>query len=347
MAPSTATLAQQYVNIILAVSSYWVCSIGLVFLNKYLLSSPDLKLDAPLFITWYQCVCTVGLCFICSFLAKYFPNYITVPNMSIDHRVSREVLPLSFVFVGMIAFNNLCLKNVGVSFYYVGRSLTTVFNVICSYLILGQQTSAKALLCCLFIIFGFFLGVDQEDASGSLSVSGVIYGVLASLFVALNAIYTRRTLSTVGDSIWRLTMYNNLNACVLFLPLMLFTGEIGNVAYFQNIMSSYFWIMMSLSGFFGFIMGYVTGWQIQATSPLTHNISGTAKAAAQTVMAVVIWSEVKPFLWWCSNFIVLAASGAYARVQQLDMDRKFNENKRASATRESRQPLLDDKKEES
>lgn len=30
----------------------------------------------------------------------------------------------------MIAFNNLCLKYVGVSFYYVGRSLTTVFNVV-------------------------------------------------------------------------------------------------------------------------------------------------------------------------------------------------------------------------
>ena len=30
----------------------------------------------------------------------------------------------------MIAFNNLCLKYVGVAFYNVGRSLTTVFNVV-------------------------------------------------------------------------------------------------------------------------------------------------------------------------------------------------------------------------
>lgn len=41
-----------------------------------------------------------------------------------------QVLPLSFVFVAMIAFNNLCLKYVDVSFYYIGRSLTTVFNVV-------------------------------------------------------------------------------------------------------------------------------------------------------------------------------------------------------------------------
>ena len=41
-----------------------------------------------------------------------------------------QVLPLSIVFVGMITFNNLCLKYLGVSFYNVGRSLTTVFNVV-------------------------------------------------------------------------------------------------------------------------------------------------------------------------------------------------------------------------
>jgi hypothetical protein len=36
-------LSQQYLVILAAVSSYWTCSIGLVFLNKHLLSSPDLE----------------------------------------------------------------------------------------------------------------------------------------------------------------------------------------------------------------------------------------------------------------------------------------------------------------
>ena len=86
----------------------------------------------------------------------------------------RQVLPLSVVFVLMITTNNLCLKNVGVAFYYVGRSLTTVFNVLLTYLILGNKTSLRyiidvinfhscyadmliyfrALSCCAVIIFG-------------------------------------------------------------------------------------------------------------------------------------------------------------------------------------------------
>lgn len=316
-----SALEKQYLVIFAAVSSYWVCSISLVFLNKYLLSS--LELDAPLFITFYQCFFSVMLCLICAQLSASFPGYIKFPKMTVDQKLSREVLPLSIIFVAMVTFNNLCLKNVGVSFYYVGRSLTTVFNVICTYLILGQKTSLQALGCCGLIVAGFFLGVNQEDAAGSLSVSGVVYGVLASLCVALNAIYTKKTLPVMGDSIWRLTMYNNLNACFLFVPLMLFTGEFGTIPYFDQLFTTYFWAMMSLSGFFGFIMGYVTGWQIQATSALTHNISGTAKAAAQTVMAVIIWQETKFFLWWISNLVVLLGSAAYTWVQKKDLDKKF------------------------
>ena len=54
-----------------------------------------------------------------------------------------------------------------------------------------------------------------------------------------------------------------------------------------------FWLLMTLSGAMGFMMSYVTGLQIQVASALTHNISGTAKAAFQTLLAV-LWFQV-PF----------------------------------------------------
>ena len=62
------------------------------------------------------------------------------------------------------------------------------------------------------------------------------------------------------------------------------------------------------------------------TSPLTHNISGTAKAAAQTVMATQWYGEVKTAGWWMSNLVVLFGSGAYARVKQLEMAAAANQS---------------------
>jgi len=305
-------------QILLAVSSYWFISISLVFVNKSLLSG-SAKLEAPLFITCFQCVVTVAACYVLRSLSRMFPTKLSFPDLALNLTIIKQVLPLSLVFVGMITFNNLCLKNVGISFYYVGRSLTTVFNVFLTYLLLGQKTSLPAISCCGVIMAGFYMGVDQEDASGTFSLAGTIFGVAASLFVALFSIYTKKILPVVDGNIWALTFYNNVNACFLFAPLILAFGELPVIAEFDQLTDLYFWFLMAIGGIFGFAIGWVTGNQIKMTSPLTHTISGTAKAAAQTVMATYWFSEVKTFWWWVSNAVVLVGSAGYATVRQIEM----------------------------
>lgn len=314
-----STLLFQYAKIAGVVAVYWVVSITMVFANKALLSGQGV--NAPFFITGYQCLVTAALCFGFSTAGPFLPG-VNLPPPTVKPKLLLKVLPLSVIFICMIMFNNLCLKNVDVSFYYVGRSLTTVFNVICTYLILGQTTSIQSIGCCGVIIFGFILGVDQEGIAGSLSVIGVTYGVLASLFVSLFAIYTKKVLPVVDGSVWLLTYYNNINACLLFAPLVLLSGEWSQLMAFPGLADPHFWLLMTVAGVFGFSIGYVTGLQIQVTSPLTHNISGTAKACVQTVLGSWWFTESRPFLWWTSNVIVLVGSGAYTRVKQLEMEAK-------------------------
>lgn len=143
-------------------------SILTVFVNKALLSG-DKDLDAPLFITWIQCITSVVLCLLLRMLKKsYLPN----PNV-FSHATIQQVLPLAILFTMMVGMNNLCLKYVAVSFYYIGRSLTTVFNVIFSYVLLRQGCSVRCMMCCATIIFGFWLGVDQESIAGKLEIGFV------------------------------------------------------------------------------------------------------------------------------------------------------------------------------
>ena len=170
----------------------------------------------------------------------------------------------------MITLNNLCLKHVTVSFYYVGRyffifisyahsatnyricrSLSTVFNVLLTYFVLGQKTSLPTITCCAIILGGFYLGVFQEDVSGSFSMLGTVFGVLSSFFVSLNAIYTKKVLPAVDGNIWALTFYNNVNACILFLPMMLVFGEVPVVVSFEYLSSPNFWFLMTVGGIFG------------------------------------------------------------------------------------------------
>lgn len=186
------------------------------------------------------------------------------------------------------------------------------------------------MFCCAIIITGFLVGVDQEGSSGELSYIGVVFGVLASLCVSLNAIYTKKVLPVVDSNIWRLQLYNNFNAVLLFLPLMVICGEVKAIYGFHMLTSAYFWGMMFLGGLFGIAIGYVTGLQIKVTSPLTHNVSGTAKACAQTILSVTVNHETKTALWWFSNALVLGGSTAYTFVKHQEM--KTEQSKDESTT---------------
>lgn len=320
-------LVNKYLLVFFVVTLYWTVSICTVFMNKLLLSSDTVNLDAPLFVCWFQCLVTACLCALLSALARCYPNVITFPECNpFDLDIFRKILPLSISFTLMVATNNLCLKYVGVAFYYVGRSLTTVFNVVLTYILLRQKTSFKATMCCVFVVFGFLLGVDQESLTGQFSLRGTIYGVMGSLILAWYSIQTKKALVHVNQEVLLLSYYNNVYSSVFFLPLILINGEMSAILNYEHIFAPWFISAMVFGGLCGFAIGFVTVLQIKVTSPLTHNISGTAKACAQTVIATQWYNDEKSTLWWASNVIVLLASAVYTRVKQLEMQRQHERN---------------------
>ena len=71
--------------------------------------------------------------------------------------------------------------------------------MILTYMILQQTTSFRVLQSCGLVFLGYMIGSYGEV---NFSWLGVIFGVLASLFTALNAIYVKKTLSVVNNDQW-------------------------------------------------------------------------------------------------------------------------------------------------
>eukprot|EP00522_Entomoneis_paludosa_P016474 CAMPEP_0172449240 /NCGR_PEP_ID=MMETSP1065-20121228/7996_1 /TAXON_ID=265537 /ORGANISM="Amphiprora paludosa, Strain CCMP125" /LENGTH=199 /DNA_ID=CAMNT_0013200867 /DNA_START=105 /DNA_END=704 /DNA_ORIENTATION=+ len=174
--------------------------------------------------------------------------------------------------------------------------------------------------CLAVVICGFLMGTNGEV---NFSMKGTMAGILSSLFVSLNSIFTKKVLPAVDDDHWRLTFYNNVNASIMFIPLMIaFEAEPLMASWASGqLFSAPFWAAMMVAGFFGFSIGIVTVLQIKATSPLTHNISGTAKAAVQSMLAFYIWKNPATFMGVMGIFTVLGGSLLYTLV-------KMNENKK-------------------
>lgn len=317
-------LVLKYLHIALVVALYWIISMATVFVNKSLLSSKSIDLDAPFFVVWFQCLVSVCVCLSMKVMSSLQPKLFSFPQGSpfALHSI-KLVLPVTLFFDAMVIFNTLCLKFADVTYYYIGRSLTTVFNVALTFYILKEEISYNAFICCIVIVVGFFMGIDQESMAGTLSIKGAISGILASFSLSLYSIYNKKVLPSLGNHIWLLAFYNNAYSCILLLPMMLFNGEFERVWNYDKLLSSDFWVLMIFGGICGFSIGYVTSLQIQVTSPLTHNVSGTAKACVQTIIAAVWYDEIKSLLWWLSNMIVLFGSGAYTVVKQKELQQMY------------------------
>ncbi|RYE83413.1 MAG: hypothetical protein EOO65_03995, partial [Methanosarcinales archaeon] len=241
------------------VASYWVVSISLVFLNKALLASPALSMPTPLFTTAFQCLLTVIICATLGAVGASAPQgswFRQFPKVSYNVDTAKKLAPLSLIFVGMIAFNNLCLQYVEVSFYNVARSLTIVFNVIFTYYLLGQTTSFKTLICLAVVVAGFFIGSESEV---NFSLLGTLFGISSSVFVSLNSIFTKKAMPAVNNNEWTLCAYNNINATLLLIPLILLTSEREIIAQNVHLFFSFsYWLLMVGGGVFGFLIGIVT-----------------------------------------------------------------------------------------
>lgn len=258
-----------------------------------------------------------------------------IPKFEIKKDILKQMLSLSVIFTSMIVFNNLCLKYVEVSFYQVARSLTIVFNVVFDFIILGQKTSIPAMLCCGMVISGFLIGNRHEMR---WTLVGVVFGVMSSFFVAMNAIFVKKKYPLVDNNPWKITLYNNLNASILFIPVIILSGEPQVILTSANARTLFFWTLMTIGGALGILISFASAAQIKYTSPLTHNVSATAKAAAQTVIALAVYRNPINILGAASIVIVLFGSLCYAIVRKREMKRRQIEQDRRE-TEEVSKPL--------
>lgn len=318
------------------IAFYWIVSIALVFLNKILLERWDFAF--PLSVTLFQLACTwfalavLGTlgrlcdtssqkndnnCSTYSFHCFSVPLFAFVPAYEIRFDTVVRVLPLTVAFIAMLATGNLCLHYVEVSFYQVARSLTICFSIALSYLMLGVKTSPRAIVACFVVMVGFAIGAKGEP---KLSIVGLVFGVVSSACVALYSILVKRSLAlpAIDNNHWRLLAYNSTIAVPLMLPLALWQ-EWDGVQRSTAIHSTEFWIAMLAASALAVLISVATFMQINYTSALTNNISGTVKAAVQTVLAVLVFGNEITVLNAVGIAMVIGGSAWYSHLRYTEM----------------------------
>jgi GDP-fucose transporter C1 len=70
----------------------------MIFLNKYLLNSNELKFDAPMFVTWYQCLFSIFVYLIWYLASKIFPKRVNFFPFAINFQTCIQVILISKIY---------------------------------------------------------------------------------------------------------------------------------------------------------------------------------------------------------------------------------------------------------
>eukprot|EP01054_Gregarina_sp_Poly1_P006513 Gregarina_sp_Poly_1__6512@NODE_348_length_9346_cov_198_894493_g291_i0_p2_GENE_NODE_348_length_9346_cov_198_894493_g291_i0NODE_348_length_9346_cov_198_894493_g291_i0_p2_ORF_typecomplete_len465_score50_94TPT/PF03151_16/4e59UAA/PF08449_11/22UAA/PF08449_11/2_3e18EamA/PF00892_20/0_0014EamA/PF00892_20/1_1e09PUNUT/PF16913_5/7_3e10SLC35F/PF06027_12/4_1e02SLC35F/PF06027_12/6_7e10Nuc_sug_transp/PF04142_15/22Nuc_sug_transp/PF04142_15/6_1e06Nuc_sug_transp/PF04142_15/0_027CRTlike/PF08627_10/4_4e05CRTlike/PF0 len=334
---------EEYSLLIFAILAYSCTSLAVVYFNWWLFTS---GFKFPVFVSWIQQVVGLLIFFVGSKAALYFSSLRPIfPHADFSLPTCWKVVPLSVSFVLTIGLANICLQKTLISTYQVARSLTLLFVIVLSYLLLKEKQTTAVLIACGLMVVGFVIGsLDPE----TLSLGGLIAGGFSSFFQSLYNVLIKKTMPAVHNDNQLLLYYNVMLSSVLFIPMALLSEDLGSwkqaFGAVPDTNMLVVWGGMALSGFLGTTLNMTQYLVVKVTSPLTFNIVGFSKSLVQSLGGIVFFGDKVSFESASGLVLCMIGSGLYAKSKN---DATKRARKLAQEDKSEQAELLDEQESSS
>ncbi|CAK9176325.1 unnamed protein product [Ilex paraguariensis] len=267
---------------IVLVTSWYSSNIGVLLLNKYLLSNYGFKY--PIFLT----MCHMTACSLLSYIAIAWMKM--VPMQTIRSRVQfMKISALSFVFCASVVSGNISLRYLPVSFNQAIGATTPFFTAVFAYLITLRREAWLTYITLIPVVTGVIIASGGEP---SFHLFGFIMCIGATAARALKSVLQGILLSSEGEKLnsMNLLLYMAPIAVLLLLPATLFMEEnvIGITIALSRDDIKIVWYLLFNSALAYFVN--LTNFLVtKHTSALTLQVLGNAKGAVAVVVSILIF----------------------------------------------------------
>ncbi|TKY47110.1 sugar phosphate/phosphate translocator [Spatholobus suberectus] len=256
--------------------SFWYASnIGVLLLNKYLLSNHGFRF--PIFLT----LCHMMACSILSYVAIAWLKM--VPMQTVRSRVQFvKISSLGLIFCLSVVGGNISLRYLPVSFNQAVGATTPFFTAVFAYLMTLKREGLLTYVTLIPVV------------SGVIIASGVSLLSRATAARALKTVLQGVLLSSEAEKLnsMNLLMYMAPVAVAFLLPASLIMEEdvIGITISLAREDSSILWLLLFNSALAYFVN--LTNFLVtKHTSALTLQVLGNAKGAVAVVISILIFQN--------------------------------------------------------
>ncbi|OWM69993.1 hypothetical protein CDL15_Pgr025842 [Punica granatum] len=156
------------------VTSWYSSNIGVLLLNKYLLSNYGFKY--PIFLT----MCHMTACSLLSYVAIAWMKM--VPMQTIRSRLQfLKIATLSLVFCVSVVFGNISLRFLPVSFNQAVGATTPFFTAVFAYLMTLKREAWLTYITLIPVVTGVIIASGESRKSGTCEAKPNLYAYLMTL----------------------------------------------------------------------------------------------------------------------------------------------------------------------
>jgi len=276
-----ANSAAMELNSVAIIAIWYGANIGVLLLNKYLLSVYGFKY--PVFLT----LCHMVSCTCCA--------YATAALQIVNRQYVRsqkqmgKIALLAVVFCASVVGGNISLRFIPVSFNQAIGATTPLFTALFSALLLSQRETTETYLTLVPVVVGIVLASGSEPL---FNLTGFIACFSATGARALKTVLQGILLSSDGEKLdsMNLLLYMSPVAVLALLPATFFLEPKALDKATELAQDNPgFVVLLLINSLIAFLVNLSNFLVTKTTSPLTLQVLGNAKGAVAVVVSVLLF----------------------------------------------------------
>ncbi|KAK4762178.1 hypothetical protein SAY87_030062 [Trapa incisa] len=264
------------------ITLWYSSNIGVILLNKYLLSNYGFRF--PIFLT----MCHMTACALLSYASIVFLKL--VPLQVIKSRPQFfKIATLSVVFCASVVGGNVSLRYLPVSFNQAVGATTPFFTAVFAYLMTFKREAWITYAALIPVVTGVIVASGGEP---SFHLFGFIMCISATAARAFKSVLQGVLLSSEGEKLnsMNLLLYMSPIAVVVLLPstLVMEPGVLDVIRLLSK-EHKFMWLLLTLNSATAYVANLSNFLVTKHTSALTLQVLGNAKGAVAVVISILLF----------------------------------------------------------
>ncbi|KAA8522312.1 hypothetical protein F0562_012985 [Nyssa sinensis] len=264
------------------IASWYFSNIGVLLLNKYLLSFYGYRY--PIFLTMLHMLS----CAAYSLAAIRWLEIVPLQHI-LSRRQFLKIFALSAIFCFSVVCGNTSLRYLPVSFNQAIGATTPFFTAIFAFLITCKKESAGVYLALVPVVFGIVLASNSEPL---FHFFGFLICIGSTAGRALKSVVQGLLLTSEAEKLhsMNLLLYMAPMAALILLPFTLYIeGNVLAITLEKAKGDSFIVFLLIANATVAYLVNLTNFLVTKHTSALTLQVLGNAKAAVAAVVSVLIF----------------------------------------------------------